>query len=426
MKRTLALLLSLLLGWPAAAADQPVLLLRPERVFDGIDPVPHIGWQVLVRGGRISAVGPALPVPTDARVIDMAGQTLIPGMIEGHAHLFLHPYNEAKWDDQVLHEPLALRTARAVMAARATLFAGFTTVRDLGTEGAGFADVGLREAIDRGIVPGPSLIVATRAIVARGAYGPKGFEPGVEVPLGAQEASGVDELVRAVRDQIAAGADVVKLYGDYRWRPGEDSRPTFSSVELRAAVEAAHDAGRLVAVHTSTPEGMRRAIAAGADTIEHGYGATKEILADMKVKGVTLCPTLAAADAVARYAGWNGAAPIPASVATSRRAFSLALASGVRLCVGGDVGVFPHGDNARELELMVAGGMTPAKAMVAATSGNAASFGLSDRGAIRPGLKADLVAVNGDPTRDIASARAVAMVIKNGIFVTRERATGAN
>ena len=421
MKRTLTLLLLLSLATSAAAADQPTLLLRPDRVFDGVDPVSHAGWQVLVRGDRIAAVGPALTVPADARVVDLPGQTLIPGMIEGHAHLFLHPYNEAKWDDQVHHEPLALRTARAVTAARATLLAGFTTVRDLGTEGAGFADVGLRQAIEQGIVPGPRLIVATKAIVARGAYGPKGFEPGVEVPLGAQEASGVDELVKAVREQIAAGADLIKLYGDSPWRPGEVSRPTFSLAELRAAVEAAHDTGRSVAVHASTPEGMRRAIAAGADTIEHGYGATKEILAGMKAKGVTLCPTLAAADSVARYAGWNGAAPVPAGVATSRRAFALALESGVRICAGGDVGVYAHGDNARELELMVAGGMTASQAMVAATSGNAAAFHLPDRGAILPGLTADLVAVAGDPTRDIAATRAVRMVIKNGAVVLGNR-----
>jgi len=418
MKRTLAMLLLLSLGTPVAAVEQPALLLRPERVFDGVNPTSHIGWQVLVRGDRIESVGPSLPVPSDALIIDLPGQTLIPGMIEGHGHLFLHPYNEAKWDDQVLHESLALRTARAVVAARATLMAGFTTLRDLGTEGAGFADIGLRQAIEQGIIPGPRLIVATKAIVARGAYGPKGFEPGVDVPLGAQEASGADEMVKAVRDQIAAGADVVKLYGDYRWRPGEDSRPTFSLVELLAGVEAAHDAGRPVAVHASTPEGMRRAIAAGADTIEHGYGATTEILANMRAKNVTLCPTLAASDAVARYAGWKGTEPVPIGVANSRRAFALARASGVRICVGGDVGVFAHGDNARELELMVEGGLTPAEAMVAVTSSNAVAFQLNDRGAIRPGLKADLVAVAGDPTRDIASARAVRMVLKGGVVMT--------
>jgi imidazolonepropionase-like amidohydrolase len=424
MKRLLTAFLIIAVATPLAAAPDPVLLLRPERVFDGVDPVSHAGWQVLVRGDRIAAVGPALTAPPGARVIDLPGQTLIPGMIEGHAHLFLHPYNEAKWDDQVLHEALALRTARAVVAARATLLAGFTTVRDLGTEGAGFADVGLRQAIDQGIVPGPRLLVATRAIVARGAYGPKGFEPGVEVPLGAQEASGVDEVVRAVRDQIAAGADVVKLYGDYRWRSGEDSRPTFSLAELKAAVEAAHDAGRTVAVHSSTPEGMRRAIDAGADTIEHGYGATAAILASMKAHGVTLCPTLAAADAVARYAGWTGSGPAPKGVALSRSSFALARASGVRICAGGDVGIFAHGHNARELDLMVAGGMSPAQAMISVTSGNAAAFRLPDRGALRPGLLADLVAVTGDPTRDIAAARAVRMVLKGGVIVAPEANTG--
>jgi imidazolonepropionase-like amidohydrolase len=402
---------------PLAAAEPQAVLLKPDRVFDGTNPIPHVGWQVLVRGDRIVAVGPALAVGGDVRTVDLPGMTLIPGMIEGHGHLFLHPYNEAKWDVQVLNEPLALRTARAVASAKATLLAGFTTERDLGTEGAGYADVGLRQAIDQNIVPGPHLLVATRAIVARGAYGPKGFEPGVSVPQGAEEASGVDEVVRAVRDQIASGADLVKLYGDYRWRPGEDSRPTFSAAEMRAAVEAAHDAGRTVAVHTTTAEGMRRAIAAGADTIEHGYGGTAEIFASMRKAGVAYCPTLAASDAVARYSGWTGAAPAPASVLASRKAFGLALKSGVLICAGGDVGVFRHGDNARELELMVAGGMPARDAMIAVTSGNARAFHLSDRGMVRPGLLADLVALFGDPTVDIAATRRVRMVMKSGEIV---------
>jgi imidazolonepropionase-like amidohydrolase len=261
------------------------------------------------------------------------------------------------------------------------------------------------------------LIVATRAIVARGAYGPKGFEPGVEVPQGAEEASGVDAVVRAVRNQIAGGADVVKLYGDYRWRAGEESRPTFSAAEMNAAVAAAHDAGRTVAVHTSTPEGMRRAIRAGADTIEHGYGGTPEIFASMRQRGVAYCPTLAASDAVARYSGWNGSEPAPPSVATSRKAFAIALKAGVAMCVGGDSGVFRHGNNARELELMVAGGMAAPDAMIAVTSGNARAFHLSDRGIVRPGLLADLIAVAGDPTIDITATRRVRMVMKSGEIV---------
>ena len=413
----------MLVCWLASAlapltlhAEEPVTLLVPARVFDGA--TLHAGWQVLVSGERIVAVGGAVAAPANARRVELGGMTLLPGLIEGHGHLFLHPYNETSWDDQVLHEPLALRTARAVNHARATLLAGFTTERDLGTEGAGYADVGLKAAIDQGIVPGPRLLVATRAIVATGAYGPKGFEPGVEVPQGAEEASGAD-VVLAVRRQIAAGADVVKLYADYRWRPGEESRPTFSAAELRAATEAAHDAGRIVAVHASTAEGMRRAIAAGVDTIEHGYGGTPEIFRAMHDKGIVLCPTLAAGDAIARYRGWDGRAPAPVSLETERQAFAAARAAKVILCVGGDVGVFAHGDNAREMELMQENGMPALEVLAAATSVNARAFHIDDRvGAIRAGLLADLVAVQGDPAADIHALRQVRLVMKGGKVVT--------
>ena len=405
---------------PAAASPAPApILLQPAAVFDGVDPAPHPGWQVLVEGDRIAAVGPHLAAPAGARVMALPGQTLMPGMIEGHGHLFLHPYNETSWDDQVLHEPLALRTARATVQARATLMAGFTTERDLGTEGAGYADAGLKRAIEQGIVPGPRLLVATRAIVAQGAYGPKGFEPGTAVPQGAQEVNGVAEMTRAVRDQIAAGADVVKLYADYHYAPGEPSHPTLSAAELAAGTQAAHDAGRTVAVHTVTAEGMRRAIAAGVDTIEHGYGGTPEIFKAMHDKGIALCPTLAASDAVSRYRGWTGQEPAPEAVAENRRSFRLALAAGVPMCVGGDVGVFPHGENAREMVLMAADGMAPAQVLIAATSGNARIFHIADRlGAVKPGLLADLIAVPGDPTRDIAAVKTVTMVMKGGVVVT--------
>ena len=407
-----------LLAPAVSAAPKGALLLRPARVFDGVDPKPHEGWQVLIQDDRILAIGPNLQAPADARIIELPGETLMPGLIEGHGHMFLHPYNETSWDDQVLHEPLALRTARAVAQAKATLMAGFTSERDLGTEGAGYADVGLKQAIDQGIVPGPRMVVATRAIVAKGAYGPKGYEPGLAIPQGAEEASGVEDIVRVVRSQIAAGADVVKLYGDYRWGPGEPSRPTFSAAEMKAAVEAAHDAGRSVAVHTSTPEGMRRAIAAGADTIEHGYGGTPEIFKAMRDKGMALCPTLAASDAVSRYRGWNGSEPAPASVAENRKSFALARAAGVTLCVGGDVGVFAHGENARELELMAAAGMPAAQVLIAATSVNARILRLDDKvGVVKPGLLADLIAIPGDPTQDLSALRRVNLVIKGGEVV---------
>ena len=408
-----------LLAMGAAPAPTRTILLRPAAVFDGVDPVAHAGWQVLVTGERIVAVGPALAVPAGAETIDLPGETLMPGMIEGHGHLFLHPYNETSWDDQVLHEPLALRTARATVSARATLLAGFTTERDLGTEGAGYADVGLKQAIAQGIVPGPRMLVATRAIVAKGAYGPKGYEPGIAVPQGAEEASGVDDVVRVVRSQIAAGADVVKLYGDYRWGPGEPSRATFSQAEMTAAVAAAHDAGRTVAVHTSTPEGMRRAIAAGADTIEHGYGGTAEIFRAMAARGIALCPTLAASDAVSRYRGWSGGDPVPQAVAENRASLALARSAGVPICMGGDVGVFAHGENAREIVLLAHAGMPIGDVLIAATSGNARAFHLTDRGSIKPGLLADLIAVRGHLMRDAGAVQHVDWVMKGGAVVPR-------
>lgn len=412
--RAIAVIAALLM-MPAANA-QPVsypILLVPDRVFDGVDPKPHEGWKVLVEGEKIVAAGPDVTAPVGSETIALPGTTLMPGLIDLHVHLFLHPYNETSWNDQVATEPLALRTARAVAAARATLAAGFTTVRDLGTEGALDADAGLKAAIAQGIVPGPRLLIANRALVATGAYGPKGYA--FEVPQGAEEVSGVEGVVAGVRRQIARGADWVKFYADYRWGPGEPSRATFSQEELTAGIAAAHDAGRKVAVHASTTEGMRRAILAGADTIEHGNDGTAEVFALMKARDVAYCPTLGASDAIARYAGWSGAAPEPAAIGAKRASFATARRAGVRMCAGGDTGVFAHGRNAREIELMAEWGLGPAQALIVATSGNAAILGWQDRiGAVRPGLAADLIAVDGDPTKDIAAIEHVSLVLKAG------------
>jgi imidazolonepropionase-like amidohydrolase len=415
LRAVLAAIAALILAAPAAA--EPILL-RPARVFDGVNPQPHDGWQVLVDGDRIAMVGPNLIVAEGARTIDLPGATLMPGLIEGHSHLFLHPYNETLWDDQVLHEPLALRTARAVVHAEKTLLAGFTTERDLGTEGAGYADVGIKQAIDQGIIPGPRLLVATKANVARGAYGPKGFEPGVKIPQGAEEISGPDEMTRAARDQIAAGADVIKMYADYHYLPREPSRPTMTEAEMAAGVAVAHDAGRLAAAHATTAEGMRRAALAGVDTIEHGYGGTPEVFRLMHDKGIALCPTIAASEAYARYfEHWDGAEPAPESVEENRRSFRLAMQANVPICMGGDVGVFAHGQNWLEMEAMQRAGMPAAQVMIAATSGNARIFHLADRGAVKAGLLADLVAVGGDPTRDVSAVRDVRLVMKGGRIV---------
>src|SRR5437016_12739844 len=225
---------------PAPKPPDSVYLLKPAHIFDGESAQLHDGWAVLVRGEKIEAVGPASEVkaPADARVIDLPGTTVMPGLIEAHSHVLLHPYSETSWNDQNAHEALALRVARATNHLRNTLMAGYTTIRDLGTEGAGYADVGLKQAVEQGIIPGPRMLVVTRAIVATGSYGPK-FVPEWSVPQGAEEADGIDSLMRVVRDQIGRGASWIKLYADYRWGPSAESRPTFSIDELKLAVETA-------------------------------------------------------------------------------------------------------------------------------------------------------------------------------------------
>jgi len=419
IRRFLLACLCLLLSIPLVAQGRrgrgrgpvstEVTLLKPARVFDGES--MHEGWLVLVRGDRIESAGPSLD-SAGAKVIDLPGLTMLPGLVEGHSHMMLHAYNETSWNDQVAHESTGLRVARATVHLRNTLMAGFTTTRDLGTEGAGYSDVELKQAVNQGIIPGPRILASTRAIVATGSYQPKGFSLEWRVPQGAEEAD-LNTIVHVVRDQIGHGADWVKLYADYRWGPQPGAHPTFSIEELKLAVETAHSAGAPLTVHSTTAEGMRRAVLAGVDTIEHGDAGTPEVFKMMAEHHIPLCPTLAAGYFNSMYAGWDGKPPEPPGIQRKRASFKAALDAGVTILSGSDVGVFTHGENAKEIELMVDYGMSPVEALKAATSTAGRVFHM-DIGNVKPGMFADLIAVDGDPTRDINSLSRVKFVMKGG------------
>tara|TARA_R100000935_G_scaffold53228_1_gene80902 strand:+ start:674 stop:1927 length:1254 start_codon:yes stop_codon:yes gene_type:complete len=396
-------------------------VLKPQQVFDGES--MHSNWIVVVEDNSITYAGPEkdATIPANAEIINLDGKTLLPGLIEGHSHILLHPYNETNWNDQVLKESPVERSIRAAVHVKNALMAGITSMRDLGTEGAGYSDVYIKKTIEEGIIPGSRLQVAGPAIVATGAYGPKGFYDGVKVPLGAEEVSGKEEAIRTARRQLGNGVDIIKIYADYHWKSGASSMPTFTVEEIKAMVDVAKSAGTYVTAHAITPEGMKRAIEGGVETIEHGDNGTPEVFKLMKEKEVALCPTLAAGDAIERYKGWQkGSDPEPAKITKKRESFKNALKAGVTILFGGDSGVFMHGENYRELELMVEYGMKPLEVLKSATSVNAKYFHMNTLGNIKKGYLADIIAVNGNPSEDIKTMEKVSFVMKDGKIYKNE------
>jgi imidazolonepropionase-like amidohydrolase len=419
--KSLLLIILLIIGFSEHAKAQGLYYLTAQRVFDGEQ--MRADWAIVVESGRIRDAGPRDKVraPQGATVINYPNATICPGLIEGHSHLFLYPYNITDWDTQVLKETDAYRTVRATVHAKNTLMAGFTTARDLGTEGAGYADVSLKKAINDGIIPGPRLMVAGRAIVSTGSYGPKGYDGDQQIMLGAEPADGND-LVRVVRDQIGKGADFIKVYADYRWGPQGEDRPSFTLDELKLINEVTRSSGRALVCHAKSKEAIRRAVLAGAETIEHGDFIDLEVGGLMKEHKVTYFPTIAAVDMITQYRGWKkGVDPDPANVVNKKKSFRAALEAGVIIGLGGDVGVYPHGNNVLEMELMVEYGMQPLEVLKAATSVNARAFHLEQQlGFIREGLKADLVIVSGDPSAKISDLRNVKLVMKDGVIYRQE------
>ena len=419
-----ALILTVLLGssHPAAeAADAPRLVaLRCGRLLDGRNPAPAEDVTVLIEGERIRQVGRGLAVPAGASVIDLGRSTCLPGLIDHHTHILLQgDITSDEYDDQLLKESIPYRAIRATMAARTALEHGFTTMRDLETEGAMYADVDVKKAIDRGVIPGPRMFVATRALAPTGMYPLQGFSWELRVPEGVQIADGADGLRRAVREQVKYGADWIKYYSDRRYFMKDGalhSWVNFTDEEARAIVEEAHRLGRKVAAPAMGREGILSALSAGVDTIEHGDGLDEETMDIMVRRGVFWCPTIFVGVYVAQGRADAGAPIWLTMVDLEKQAFAKALRKGVKIAYGTDAGGYAWTEpQARELTYMVRYGMTPLQAIESATRVGAELLGReADLGTVGAGRYADIIAVAGDPLRDVAELEKVRFVMKGG------------
>lgn len=420
MKRFAVLLLAFaavpLLAQPAPAVRARPLAIKAARLIDGRGNVAAPGL-VVVRGNKIESVGGA--VPEDAKVIDLGDATLLPGLIDAHVHVLLQgDITAAEYDEQLFKESLAYRALRATKALRIALQHGFTTVRDLETEGAMYTDVDLKKAINAGIVDGPRMVVSTRAMSVTGGYGPSGYAPDVAYPMGVQIVDGVENARKAVREQIWHGADWIKVYADRSYFVTKEgtlsSIPTFTLEEMKAIVDEAHRLRHKVAAHAMARPGISNALNAGVDSIEHGVSIPDDLVDMMVAKGVYLCPTLTVTDYVA-----PGRGGIWTMMPTFHHdSFRRALRKGVKIAFGTDAGGFDWTalNQAKEFEYETRFGMTPMQAIESATRVAAELLDMSDRvGTIEPGKLADLVAVPGDPLKDITAMQRVSFVMKDGV-----------
>jgi len=414
---------------PPTPAPPSATVIRAGRLIDGVSDNVATDQAIVIEHGRVTAVGPwsATRRPAGAPVIDLSRATVLPGLIDNHTHLLLQgDITSQEYDEQVLYQSIPYRAILAARNARRALEEGFTTLRDLETEGAMYADVDVKRAINRGEVPGPRLFVATRAMAPTGAYGVTTPNWGWEFPTGVQIVDGPDNIRQAVREQVRRGADLIKFYADRGYYIGADSvlhsRQNFTDEELRALVDEAHRQGRPVAAHAVGREGIDAALRAGVNTIEHGMGITPDLARRMAEQGVYWCPTLYVTVFVADGRARAGAPIWQQMIPYHRRAFQAAMQAGVRISYGTDAGGYSWDEPlASEFPIMVRYGMSPMRAIQSATSVAAQLLGEeANFGSIQPGRFADIVAVAGDPLQDITQLQHVTFVMKGGVVYRQQ------